>query len=297
MSLSPAPVANFRAGLDDVLHELAEARAAWRAAHPRNAEHGVAFPSREALASLLRQLGAALFPLRLGPPEVNAGNEARFIAACLETQLDRLHGQVVLEQMLAPERPTDKAASDAAERIVGDFAASLAALRRLIDSDVEAAYRIDPAARSVDEVLLCYPGLLAVIHHRIAHRLFTLGAPIVARTIAAIALERTGIDIHPGAQIGPSLFIDHGSGVVIGETSRIGARVHLHQGVTLGGRGRGPGRRHPRLGDDVVIHAGATLVGPITLGAGCVVEGNIWLAQDVPPAHRVAAPPPQLLPR
>jgi hypothetical protein len=121
-------------------------------------------------------------------------------------------------------------------RFVRDFAATLPATRELLDTDVEAAYRCDPAARSVDEVLLCYPGVLAIIHHRLSHTLYRLGAPLIARIIAEIAHSATGIDIHPGAQIGGSFFIDHGTGVVIGETAVIGERVRLYQAVTLGAK-------------------------------------------------------------
>jgi serine O-acetyltransferase len=159
-----------------------------------------------------------------------------------------------------------------------------------------AAYRGDPAARSVDEVLLCYPGILAMINHRIAHRLYELELPLLARIIAEIAHSETGIDIHPGATIGPSFFIDHGTGVVIGETAVIGARVRLYQAVTLGAKsfpGDGSGGlqkglpRHPVVEDDVVIYAGATILGRVTIGRGSVIGGNIWLTRSVPPGSNV----------
>ena len=166
----------------------------------------------------------------------------------------------------------------------------------LLDSDVLAAYQGDPAARSVDEVLLCYPGILAMIHHRLAHRLYQLGLPLLARIVAELAHSETGIDIHPGAQIGPGFFIDHGTGVVIGETAVIGQRVRVYQAVTLGAK-RFPTDaeghlqkglpRHPVVQDDVVIYAGATILGRVTLGRGAVIGGNVWLTHDVPAGGNV----------
>ena len=171
------------------------------------------------------------------------------------------------------------------------FGAALPDIRRLLDTDVLAAYQGDPAAHSVDEVLLCYPGVLAMVHHRLAHRLYTLDLPLLARIVAELAHGQTGIDIHPGAQIGPSFFIDHGTGVVIGETAVIGQRVRVYQAVTLGAK-RFPtdaeGKlqkglpRHPLVEDDVVIYAGATILGRVTLGQGATIGGNVWITDDVP---------------
>jgi serine O-acetyltransferase len=164
-------------------------------------------------------------------------------------------------------------------------------LRRTLDLDVVAAYQGDPAARNVDEVLLCYPGLLAMIHHRIAHALTNLGLPLTARIIAELAHSQTGIDIHPGAQIDHSCFIDHGTGVVIGETAIIGKRVRIYQAVTLGAKRFSKDEkglllkgqaRHPIVEDDVVIYAGATILGRVTLGAGSTIGGNVWITEDVP---------------
>ena len=176
------------------------------------------------------------------------------------------------------------------------FAAALPDIRRLLDSDVLAAYQGDPAARSVDEVLLCYPGILAMIHHRIAHTLYALGLPLLARIVAELAHSVTGIDIHPGAKIGPGFFIDHGTGVVIGETAEIGQRVRVYQAVTLGAK-RFPTDaegnlqkglpRHPVVEDDVVIYAGATILGRVTLGKGATIGGNVWITESVPPGASV----------
>ncbi|MET0365152.1 MAG: serine O-acetyltransferase EpsC, partial [Sphingobium sp.] len=171
----------------------------------------------------------------------------------------------------------------------------LPAIRRLLDEDVEAAYAGDPAARSVDEVLLCYPCVTALIHHRIAHELYKLGAPLVARIIAEAGHSRTGIDIHPGAQIGESFFIDHGTGVVIGQTAIIGNRVRLYQAVTLGARSFREDEdgnlvnepRHPIIEDNVTIYAGATILGRVIIGKCSVIGGNVWLTRSVPAGSRV----------
>ena len=193
-------------------------------------------------------------------------------------------------------RPDVNAGPDAAAHIVREFAAALPAIRELLDSDVEAAYRGDPAAGSVDEVVLCYPGILAVIHHRLAHQLYRLGVPLIARIVSELAHSATGIDIHPGADIGESFFIDHGTGVVIGETAVIGRRVRLYQAVTLGAKRFPVGAdgslekglaRHPIVEDDVVIYAGATILGRITIGRGSSIGGNVWLTHSVPPGSQV----------
>jgi serine O-acetyltransferase len=279
-----------------VVDALHQARLDWRAGHARHAEQGVHFPSRQSLKRISNELAIALFPLRFGPPELTAQNENNYVGASLESTLSQLAAQIRLELGYDAPDSDQKAIALNVERAIGIFAARLPDIRRLLDSDVEAGYAADPAARSVDEVLLAYPSLTAVIHHRIAHLLYRLGAPIVARVIAEIAHERTGIDIHPGATIGRSFFIDHGTGVVIGETTIIGDRVRLFQGVTLGGdpdvEGRHDVPRHPILGDDVIVHANASIIGRVTIGAGSRIGGNLWLRSDVPAGSIVEAPHP-----
>jgi serine O-acetyltransferase len=176
--------------------------------------------------------------------------------------------------------------------IARQFATQLPVVRKLLDTDIQAAFEGDPAARSPDEVLVCYPGITAIIHHRLAHILYDLGAPLVARIISEIAHSATGIDLHPGAQIGESFFIDHGTGVVIGETAIIGKNVRVYQAVTLGAKRfekdstgllvKGAAR-HPIVEDNVVIYAGATILGRITIGQGSTIGGNVWLTHTVPP--------------
>jgi serine O-acetyltransferase len=177
------------------------------------------------------------------------------------------------------------------------FAARLPAVRALLESDVRAAFEGDPAATSVDEAIFCYPGVTAITHHRLAHELYVLGVPLIPRIVSEIAHATTGIDIHPGARIGGSFFIDHGTGVVVGETCVLGERVRLYQGVTLGARSfpldaQGhPTKgvpRHPIVEDEVTIYAGATILGRITIGRGSTIGGNVWLTRSVPPRSRLA---------
>ena len=180
------------------------------------------------------------------------------------------------------------------------FLAALPSVAERVSSDLHAACDRDPAVRSPSEVALCYPGLLALSTHRLAHELFRLGVPLLPRMMSERAHRRTGIDIHPGAAIGPGFFIDHGTGVVIGETTVIGARCTIYQGVTLGalsfprdadGRLVRGTRRHPTLEDDVTVYAGATILGGDTvIGRGSVVAGGVFVTRGVPPDHVVQGP-------
>lgn len=295
----PAATPSTSWNLEAVVAELRGVRERWRLAQQRQREWGGReLPSREALGAVVAGLCGALFPMRLGPAELRQENEDFYVGHTLDAALNGLRDQVALELDYQQRhgRPALDASLEGATRIVRDFAAALPRIRALLDSDVEAAYRGDPAAGSVDEVVLCYPGIHAVIHHRLAHQLYRLGVPLIARIVAELAHSATGIDIHPGAQIGPSFFIDHGTGVVIGETAVIGARVRLYQAVTLGARRFPVGAdgslekglpRHPIIEDDVVIYAGATILGRVTIGRGAVIGGNVWVTEDVPPLAHV----------
>lgn len=282
-----------------VVRALHEARNDWRDAQQRSREPGAReFPSREALAQVALQLAGALFPMRLGPSDLRHESEDFYVGHTLDSALHALVAQARLELAFAARRePLDAQtiAQQALEKVRA-FAAALPAIRRLLDSDVLAAWQGDPAARSVDEVLLCYPGVLAMIHHRLAHQLYTLGLPLLARIVAELAHAQTGIDIHPGASIGRSFFIDHGTGVVIGETAVIGERVRLYQAVTLGAKrftADADGTlhkgqpRHPIVEDDVVIYAGATILGRVTIGRGATIGGNVWVTDDVAPGASI----------
>ena len=258
-----------------------------------------ALPSPKVLTKVMESLMAALYPRRLGPTAAEQGalalREARiddFVGLTLHDSLLALRDQVRIE--LVARATTDDSPGleeqQQATAITGRFAAQLPRIRTLLDSDLIAAYRGDPAAESLDEVLVCYPGMQAIIHHRFAHALHGLGAPLVARIIAEISHSATGVDIHPGATIGESFFIDHGTGVVIGGTAVIGDRVRLYQAVTLGAKSfplddqgvlvKGE-PRHPIVEDDVVIYAGATILGRVTIGQGAQIGGNVWLTRSI----------------
>lgn len=288
--------------IGQIVSGLRALREQWRESQLRNPDVGRReLPSRETLRKILESLAGVLFPMRLGPVDLRQETEDFYIGHTLDTTLSSLLGEVRLELGYAHRRSQslvqDQALEAQARQIVTAFAQSLPDIRAVLDSDVLAAFSGDPAARSVDEVLLCYPGVLAMVHYRLAHRLYALGVPLIARIISELAHGQTGIDIHPGAAIGHSFFIDHGTGVVIGETAVIGNHVRLYQAVTLGAK-RFPvddqgnlqkgQARHPIVEDHVVIYAGATILGRITIGHHSVIGGNVWLTRSVPPHSNVS---------
>lgn len=290
-------------GVKAIVSELRAARERWRTSQQRSLAFAVReFPSRDALKEIADALCGALFPMRLGPSELHQEGEDFYVGHTLDSALNGLFLQVQLELGYnhRHREGSDVDVEEQAALIVKDFASQLPELRGLLDTDVEAAYLGDPAARNVDEVLLCYPGIQAVIYYRLAHALYERGVPLIARIVSEVAHSATGIDIHPGAQIGAGFFIDHGTGVVIGETCVIGARVKLYQGVTLGAlsvraRDRSPARRHPTIEDDVTVYAGATILGGDTIiGRGSTIGGNVWLTRSVPPGTTVVLDTPSL---
>ena len=284
-------------GMEELVAQLRDLRLSSLENRQRRA-HPPKLPSSNILSHIVENLGAALFPNRLGLPDLNDEGIDYFVGHTLDSVLRQLNQQIGLElQFLAEQQGRIEDTHDRAARITRQFAAELPKIRTLIDSDIQAAYEGDPAATSPDEVLVCYPGITAVIHYRLAHRLFLLGAPLVARVITEAAHSATGIDIHPGAQIADSFFIDHGTGVVIGETAVIGRRVRLYQAVTLGAKRFAKdangmlvkgNARHPIVEDDVVIYAGATILGRITIGRGSTIGGNVWLTHSVPPGSHIS---------
>ena len=255
-------------------------------------------PSRKVLVGIADGLRAVLFPNRLGLPDLTDESVDYYVGHMLDVTLRDLLVQVRRElRFVAGIDAANNADREQAAVIIRAFAKRLPHIRSLLESDIQAAYEGDPAARSIDEVLVCYPGITAITHYRLAHELYDLGAPLIARMISEIAHSATGIEIHPGAKIGGSFFIDHGTGVVIGETAVIGEHVRLYQAVTLGAK-RFPvdehgalvkgNLRHPIVEDDVVIYAGATILGRITIGRGSTIGGNVWLTRSVPPGSHVS---------
>lgn len=280
------------------LREARESQSEWR--------HGEAGllprPSRDALIAIVKGLRAALFPTHFSGADHTGSSIDFYVGSVLDTTLRSLQEQARRTLSAAQAGGTTDAIIREAQRRVHTFAEQLPHIRRLLELDIRAAYEGDPAAQGRSEVLFCYPGITAIIHHRLAHELYKLDLRLLARVIAEVAHSDTGIDIHPGASIGRSFFIDHGTGVVIGETAIIGDRVRLYQGVTLGARNfshddRGTaikGRpRHPIIEDDVVVYAGATILGRITVGRGSVVGGNVWLTRSLPPQSHVSQSQPR----
>jgi serine O-acetyltransferase len=256
-------------------------------------------PSREALRDIMAGFFGVMYPDQFGRPDLTEEGIDYFVGHRLDETLRALNMQIQRELQFSCNAEEDHTVKHATKalRVTREFAAKLPQIAALLESDVRAGYQGDPAAKSIDEVRFCYPGVTAITHHRIAHELYAMGLPLLARIIAELAHSSTGIDIHPGATIGGSFFIDHGTGVVIGETAVIGERVRLYQAVTLGAKSFQVGDdgalvkgvpRHPIVEDDVVIYAGATILGRIRIGRGATIGGNVWITRDIPPASRVA---------
>lgn len=259
---------------------------------------GEPFPSGLALRQIVDLSRSILFPGYFGNPMV----DRRTIKYHIGVNVERLQA-LLEEQVLAglcfgctdEERSlADKKAES--KQVVSVFVEFLPELRRVLMTDIEAAYYGDPAAKSFAEIILCYPAVRAISNHRIAHKLLELGVPMIPRMISEMAHSETGIDIHPGATIGERFSIDHGTGVVIGETAIIGDNVKIYQGVTLGAKSfeldefGNPVKdvpRHPILEDDVIVYANATILGRVTIGKGAVIGGNIWVTSDVEPGAKV----------
>jgi len=255
-------------------------------------------PSREAVVEVVESVRSVIFPGYFGTADLREESLHFYIGATLEKASRSLEEQV-RRAVAFSERHDFHACvhcAAAAREAVVAFVSRLPDIRRLAATDVEAAYEGDPALKSRDEAIFAYPGLFAVTNQRIAHELHVLGVPLIPRIITEYAHTVTGIDIHPGASIGEKFFIDHGTGVVVGETSRLGSGVRLYQGVTLGAKSfpldehGNPIKgidRHPIVEDDVVIYAGATILGRIVIGKGSSIGGNVWLTQSVPPNSRI----------
>ena len=277
--------------VDALVAQLAALRSASQ--RRRYAGPTPALPSRQTVIAVFDELVSALYPRHFGPQGLPPEAVDTFVGKALRSALRALQAQIKLELAL-DDNPADAAAK------TQSFAASLAKVRALADSDARAGFEGDPSAISLDEVIFSFPGFAAVLRHRLAHELYKLGLPLIARIAAEDAHGRTGVDIHPGAEIGEGFFIDHGTGVVIGETTIIGRNVRLYQGVTLGakkfetdetGALRKGYPRHPQIEDGVVIYAGATLLGRIVIGAGSSIGGGVWLTQSVPPGSNIVQVP------
>lgn len=252
------------------------------------------FPSRATVVQIVEDLRSVLFPGYFGPSELTRESVRFHIGSTLDRVLHLLREQVK-RGLCAVCRDAEKDCLDCDARsydIARAFIQELPRVRYLLSTDAQAAYEGDPAATSPDEAIFSYPGMLAITNFRLAHVLQKLGVPLLPRMITEHAHSLTGVDIHPGATVGERFFIDHGTGVVIGETCNIGKNVRLYQGVTLGAKSfpldenGHPMKgipRHPIVEDDVIVYAGATILGRVTIGKGSSIGGNVWLTRSVPP--------------
>ncbi len=260
----------------------------------RHAE--IPLPSREEVSRVVEMLRSALFPGYSGAPQFPAQNTSYYMGATLDAAAKLLAEQVERSFCFFCESGSCAECRTKTSEIIVAFLKTLPEVQRLLMTDVQAAYEGDPAATCPAETVFCYPGILAVTNQRIAHELYKLKVPLLPRLITELAHSATGIDIHPGASIGESFFIDHGTGVVVGETTTIGRRVRLYQGVTLGAKSfpldeqghpiKGV-KRHPDVEDDVIIYAGATILGAIRIGKGSSIGGNVWVTHEVAPGSKI----------
>jgi serine O-acetyltransferase len=257
-----------------------------------------ALPSRQSVGEIIEALRSVLFPGYFGFSEIQEESLRFHVGAQLDQIRRSLQEQIKRGLCFTCEEGPDclPECDQKARDLTGAFLRKLQGVQRRLALDVQASYDGDPAAANPDEVIFCYPGLAAVTNYRLAHELHLLGVPIIPRMITEAAHSATGIDIHPGAAIGEHFFIDHGTGIVIGETCIIGSRVRIYQGVTLGAKSfqldkdGNPVRgidRHPIVEDDVTIYSGATILGRVTIGRGSVIGGNVWLVHSTPPGSRI----------
>ena len=264
-------------------------------------------PSTERTAEITRRARRLIFPGYFNNGQVLDANQLQY---ALGTEVTRLFEILSEEIALSIRHDCQRYqlvcthCQERAQREAIRFLEHMPRIRKILTTDVQAAYDGDPAAKNIDEVIISYPGILAVTVHRVAHQLWLQETPLLPRMLSEYAHSITGIDIHPGASIGSSFFIDHGTGVVIGETTEIGERVRIYQGVTLGALSLPKEeveqlryeKRHPTIEDDVTIYAGATVLGGETvIGAGSVIGGSVWITRSVPPGTKVFLAPPKLI--
>ncbi len=259
-------------------------------------QHEYLLPSIEKLKEIVELLRSILFPGYFGGPVLRRQSLQHFLGVRVEKLYGLLAEQILSVQHFDTENNSAANASEKAAEIARQFIGILSEIRKKLWTDVKAIYDGDPAAKNYGEIIFCYPSIRAMVNYRSAHTLLSLGVPLIPRIITEMAHSETGIDIHPGAHIGDYFSIDHGTGVVIGETCIIGSHVRLYQGVTLGAKKfaldehGNPVKnlpRHPIIEDNVVIYSNANILGRITIGKNSVIGGNVWQTKSVPPNSRV----------
>ncbi|MBC8592685.1 serine acetyltransferase [Oscillospiraceae bacterium N12] len=288
---------NFTHILTQAVDELSESESYQGLFHQH--KDGEPLPSARALCDVIELARSILFPGYFGNSTINSRTINYHIGVNIEKLFDLLTDQILAGLCFGSSEEGEfctESMREESARLAADFISRLPHLRRVLATDVEAAYNGDPAAESLGEVICCYPAIRAISNYRIAHELLELGVPLIPRIITEMAHSETGIDIHPGACIGSHFTIDHGTGVVIGATSIIGNNVKLYQGVTLGAKSfplDADGKpikgipRHPILEDNVIIYSNATILGRITIGRDATVGGNIWVTEDVPAGAKI----------
>ncbi len=267
-------------------------------------QHGRSMPSVAVLGDLVNRFREVIFPGYFGNSSLSRNNYSYHLGVNVDDAFRLLRDQVFKGICFScrqeQEFDYECGEKEAMEKSV-QLIAKLPEIRRLLATDVKAAYLGDPAANSEGEVIFSYPSIRAMTNHRIAHELYKLEVPLIPRIISEMAHSETGIDIHPGAQIDEFFAIDHGTGVVIGETAIIGKNVKIYQGVTLGAKSFPVDQdgnpikgipRHPIVEDDVIIYSNATILGRITIGKGSVIGGNIWVTKDLPPYSKITQQKP-----
>jgi serine O-acetyltransferase len=287
--------------IDNILKELTGDHGSMRNI-PRPS---AAMPSLSGLSGMMETLRSVFFPGFFGVSGLGTDSTRHRLASDLDRVFRVLSEQIKLGICFDCGGVGDNSEETCAKYaqtalgMANDFMKRIPAIRDLLDSDVLAAYEGDPAAKSKAETIFCYPSIWTMTNHRVAHELYKLSVPVIPRIISELAHARTGIDIHPGASIEEEFFIDHGTGVVIGETSVIGKRCRIYQGVTLGALSfpkDGDGNpikglpRHPVLENRITVYAGATILGRVTIGSDSIIGGNVWITADVPPNSRVVPP-------
>ena len=261
-------------------------------------------PNRDVVIQLVKTMRELLFPGFFGRQNLTPADLQFHVSSILGSVRDMLFDQVrraIRHQHQRSGKGDCPNCDTTAAAVTDEFLGSIPRLREILATDAQAAFEGDPAAGSVDEIIFCYPGYLAITIYRISHELHRLGVPLVPRIMSEYAHSLTGIDIHPGAEISDYFFIDHGTGVVIGETTHIGRNVKIYQGVTLGalstrgGQSLRGSKRHPTLQDDVMVYPNASILGgDTTVGRGATINGNVFVTQSVPPNTRVSVKHPEL---
>ena len=288
---------NFTHILTQTVDELSESESYKGLFHQH--KDGEPLPSAPVLCEVIELARSILFPGYYGNSTINSRTINYHIGVNRERIFNLLCEQILAGLCFASKENCiicTEIKREEAIQLAAKFISQLPQLRKLLATDVEAAYNGDPAAESFGEVIFCYPAIKAISNYRIAHELLKLKVPLIPRIITEMAHSETGIDIHPAAKIGTHFTIDHGTGVVIGATSIIGNNVKLYQGVTLGAKSFPLDKegkpikgidRHPILEDNVIIYSNATILGPITIGANATIGGNIWVTEDVPKGTRI----------